>query len=62
MEESLQLELKKSFGKDVIKTLVAFADSEGGRIIVGIDDDGMIMSLFSMGIALTNFKVFYRIH
>ncbi len=42
MKESLQLELKKSFGKDAITTLVAFANSEGGRLIVGIGDDGVV--------------------
>ena len=40
--ESQQVEHKKSFGKEVIISLVAFANSDGGRVIVGIDDNGNV--------------------
>lgn len=39
--ESQQVEHKKSFGKEVIISLVAFANTEGGKVIVGIDDKGI---------------------
>ena len=38
--ESQQIERKKSFGKEVIISLVAFANTEGGAVIVGVEDDG----------------------
>ncbi len=37
--ESHTVEHKKSFGKEVIISLVAFANSEGGSVIVGVDDN-----------------------
>ena len=40
--ESQQVEHKKSFGKEVIISLVAFANTEGGKVIVGIDDKGIV--------------------
>ncbi|MFA7061632.1 MAG: RNA-binding domain-containing protein [Pedobacter sp.] len=40
MKETLHLELKKTFGKEVIITLVAFANTEGGAVLVGVLDDG----------------------
>jgi len=38
--ETQLVEHKKSFGKEVIISLVAFANTEGGSVIVGVDDDG----------------------
>ncbi len=38
--ESQYLEQKKTFGKEVIISLVAFANTEGGAVIVGVEDDG----------------------
>ena len=40
--ESQLVEHKKSFGKEVIISLVAFANSDGGKVIVGIDDKGIV--------------------
>jgi ATP-dependent DNA helicase RecG len=40
--ESERLEFKASFGKDVIVSLAAFANSRGGRVLVGIADDGRV--------------------
>ena len=36
--ESQAVEYKKSFGKEAIISLVAFANTDGGKVIVGIDD------------------------
>jgi ATP-dependent DNA helicase RecG len=38
--ESQRVEYKKSFGKEVIISLAAFANTEGGKVIVGVDDKG----------------------
>lgn len=40
--ETQQAEYKKSFGKEVIVTLVAFANTNGGKVIVGVDDNGTV--------------------
>lgn len=41
MSESQQIEYKKSFGKEAITALTAFANTDGGTVIVGIDDSGV---------------------
>ncbi|WP_457552955.1 AlbA family DNA-binding domain-containing protein, partial [Desulfobacula sp.] len=40
--ESQQIEHKKSFGKEVIISLVAMANTDGGRVIIGIGDNGNV--------------------
>lgn len=40
--ESQAVEHKKSFGKEVVISLVAFANTDGGKVIVGIDDHGNV--------------------
>ena len=34
--------LTTSIAKDIAETLVAFANAEGGDLLVGVEDDGMI--------------------
>jgi predicted HTH transcriptional regulator len=36
--ENESLELKSSFTKEVIETIVAFSNTRGGRIILGCND------------------------
>ena len=38
--ESETLEFKRSFGREVLETLSAFANTSGGAVIVGVDDSG----------------------
>ena len=40
--ESETLEFKASFTKAVIETLVAFSNTHGGQVLIGVDDDGYI--------------------
>lgn len=40
--ETQKVEYKRSFGKEVIISLVAFANTDGGRVVVGVEDDGKI--------------------
>ena len=47
--ESYQVEFKRNVNSDISREFVAFANSSGGRIFIGIDDDGT-----TPGIALTN--------
>ena len=39
-KEGQTLEFKREFGTDIVKEIVAFANAEGGVILIGIDDDG----------------------
>jgi ATP-dependent DNA helicase RecG len=38
--ESETVEFKTAFGKEVIISLVAFANTEGGKVVVGVDNAG----------------------
>jgi len=38
LKESRKVEFKSSFGKEVIIALVAFANTRGGKVILGLDD------------------------
>jgi len=42
LKETEKLELKTSFSewKEIIISLVAFANRNGGKIVVGVNDDG----------------------
>jgi ATP-dependent DNA helicase RecG len=40
--ENSQVEFKASFQKELIETLVAFANSKGGLVLIGISDAGQI--------------------
>jgi len=42
MTESQQIEYKRAFNKEVIISLVAFANSSGGKVIVGKEDAGTV--------------------
>ncbi|MDO9110838.1 MAG: ATP-binding protein [Desulfatirhabdiaceae bacterium] len=43
--ESETVELKSSFDREVIETLVAFANAKGGRVFVGVADSGRITGI-----------------
>ena len=47
--EGYKVEFKESFNKSLSKEIVAFANSEGGRIFLGVSDEGKIK-----GIKITN--------
>src|SRR3990167_7242955 len=40
--EGLKIEFKESLDKSLAKEIAAFANSEGGRIFLGVRDDGAI--------------------
>jgi ATP-dependent DNA helicase RecG len=54
--EGLKIEFKESFDKSIAKEIVAFANADGGRIFLGVTDDGKIK-----GIKITN-KLKSQIH
>jgi len=43
--ESEGLEFKSSFGREVIETLVAFANTQGGVVLVGVADDRRVQGI-----------------
>ena len=45
MNESLSLEFKREYGDDIKYAVVAMANSEGGEILIGVDDDGNALGI-----------------
>jgi ATP-dependent DNA helicase RecG len=41
MIETQQIEFKSGFNDDVIETLVAFANTKGGKVLVGVNNNGI---------------------
>ena len=44
-EESPKLELKREITEGLKKEIIAFANSDGGEILIGIEDDGTVVGL-----------------
>lgn len=40
--ESQTIEFKSSFDRETIETLVAFANAQGGTVLIGVSDDGSV--------------------
>jgi len=40
--ENLSIEYKRAYSADIRKEVVAFANTEGGKIYIGVEDDGMV--------------------
>ena len=49
MNENENLEFKSSFNNEVIETLTAFANANGGKILVGVNDKGEPLKNFEIG-------------
>jgi ATP-dependent DNA helicase RecG len=45
MIESSILEFKRSYTDEIKKEIVAFANTEGGELIIGVDDDGTVIGV-----------------
>lgn len=45
MREDLTCEFKREFAADLNKEVIAFANTDGGRIYIGIDDDGSVIGV-----------------
>lgn len=45
LKESRKVEFKSSFEKEVIITLAAFANTRGGKVILGLDDKGKVTGI-----------------
>ena len=40
--ESQTIEFKASFGRETVESLVAFANAQGGTVLIGVTDDGSV--------------------
>lgn len=49
MKENQFAEFKNSFNDAVIETLVAFANTKGGKVYIGLDDHGIPSANFTLG-------------
>lgn len=49
LKEDIHTEFKSSFNDAVIESLSAFANSKGGRVLVGVDDKGKAVNGFTIG-------------
>lgn len=52
--EKQTIEFKTSFQKEVIESVVAFANSQGGRVVIGISDSGEIIGATLQAESLQN--------
>jgi len=43
--ENSHIEFKQSFSKAVIETIVAFSNTKGGQILIGVKDNGGILDV-----------------
>lgn len=43
--ESLKIEFKREYTEEIKKTVIAFANTDGGEIRIGVDDDGTIVGV-----------------
>ena len=49
MKENLYTEFKSSFNDSVIESLVAFANTGGGKVLIGVNNEGMPLKNFITG-------------
>ena len=42
MKEDIKTEFKREYTDEIKKTIVAFANTEGGVLYIGINDDGSV--------------------
>jgi ATP-dependent DNA helicase RecG len=45
-DENQYIEFKQNFNEDVIETLVAFANTKGGKVLIGVNDNGQPVKNF----------------
>ncbi len=43
--ESESVELKREYSKDIVKEIIAFMNTKGGTIFIGVDDDGEVVGV-----------------
>jgi ATP-dependent DNA helicase RecG len=46
LPESKSIQYKREYTEDIKKTVIAFANTDGGRIYIGVEDDGSVSGVF----------------
>ena len=46
MPENKHIEYKSNFNEEAMETLSAFANTKGGRVLVGVKNDGTVIKNF----------------
>jgi ATP-dependent DNA helicase RecG len=49
LQENQHIEFKSTFSDEVVETLVAFANSKGGKVLIGVNNKGEPINDFSIG-------------
>ncbi len=55
--ESLTVEFKREYSESVKKTIVAFANTDGGTLYIGVEDDGTVVGVSDENIDATQLKI-----
>ena len=62
--EILEFKKKANFPEKIVKEIVAFANTRGGRLLIGVDDDGTVTGvknyeedIYSLNEAITNYCI-----
>ena len=45
MTEGITTEFKREYTEDIKKTVIAFANTRGGEILIGVEDDGTVIGV-----------------
>ena len=45
MTESITTEFKREYTEDIKKTIIAFANTRGGELLIGVEDDGTVLGV-----------------
>ena len=53
LKENKRTELKREFTKDIVKTVIAFANCEGGHLFIGVNDDGSVQGVIDPDALMT---------
>ena len=44
-KESINIEFKRSFDRETIESVCAFANTHGGTVLIGVDDNGIPLDI-----------------
>ena len=48
MTEGMTTEFKREYTDDIKKTIIAFANTRGGEVLIGVEDDGTIIGVLDV--------------
>ena len=45
MTEGITTEFKREYTDEIKKTVIAFANTRGGEVLIGVEDDGTVLGV-----------------